>query len=271
MSTSVSSQHCETRQRFPSDAGAPFQCRTVPTTRKAKSGGLALLLLAACTAAVAGETPDSGWPPFLFPRSTFSEDVVVIVERLWLAPTLTRTVRGRPARAPLEMFAALLDSPEVTAAAARFLHLARYEVEPIDVDRYRATDNDGARGTWHVLARSPTRRVVLSRGEHAGSLLGRISGTALTVVEVASIGGGVEPIVTARVHIENPVAAALARLLITVFGRVADRKMIEGVTVTSRVAEWALEQPQEFCDWLAQEPLPPGSRQRLLTVVPECR
>ena len=106
----------------------------------------------------------------------FPEDVAASVEQLWLAPTLTRTVEGDPARVPFELYLVFVDEPAVTAAAARHLGLARYEVEAIDGGWYRATDNDGASGVWRVLAREPTRRVVLSRGEHSGRLLGHIGG-----------------------------------------------------------------------------------------------
>jgi hypothetical protein len=229
-----------------------------------------LLLIAAGAAGVAGETPDRHWPPFLAPPSAFSRDIATTVERLWLAPTLTRTVRGRPARAPFELYSALVDTPEVTAAAARFLGVARYEVEPIEDGWYRATDNNGARGVWRVLVREPTRRVVLSRGEHSGGLLGRIGGSALTVMEFTAGEGAVRPTLTVHVYIENPVAASLARLLLPMFGRLADHKLAEGFAVTARVAEWARERPQEFCAWLSHEPLPPPRRQRLLAVLTEC-
>jgi hypothetical protein len=230
---------------------------------------MAVVLLAMSATVVRGETRGD-WPPFLAPPAAFSADIVRAVERVWVAPTLTRTVRGRSARVPFELYTALMDSPEVTAAAARFLGLARYEVEALDDDWYRATDNDGAQGLYRVLAREPTRRVVLSRGEHAGRLLGRIGGSALTVLDFASVDGVVEPTVTARVRIDNPIAAALARVLITVFGHIADRKLAEGFAVTAGVAEWATAEPFEFCGWLAQESVPPGRREPVVTAVGGC-
>ncbi|MGH7311872.1 MAG: hypothetical protein ACREJV_01775, partial [Candidatus Rokuibacteriota bacterium] len=237
---------------------------------KAKSGSIAFLLLLTCAATARGGTGDDRWPPFLEPASAFPDGVVDIVERLWLAPTLTRTVRGSPARVPFELYLAFVDEPGVTAAAARHLGLARYEVEAIDGDWYRATDNDGARGVWRVLAREPTRRIVLSRGEHAGRLLGRIGGSALTILDLEPGGEGVQPMLTARVHIENRVAAALARVLIGVFGHLADHKLTEGFRVTAGVAAWAAAQPEEFCAWLTREPIPVARRERLLDTVSGC-
>jgi hypothetical protein len=272
MSTSVTRRIAD--QDKGAHGGLPWtahaESRTSLTTHKAKNAGMAVLLLAASAAVVRGETPDDGWPPFLAPRAAFSAAIVAAVERVWMTPTLIRKVHGRTARVPFELYTALMDSPEVTAAAARFHGLARYEVEALDDEWYRATDNDGARGLYRVLAREPTRRVVLSRGEHAGRLLGRIGGSALTVLDFPSVDGVVEPTVTARVRIDNAVAAALARVLIAVFGHIADRKLTEGFAVTARVAEWAVAEPDEFCDWLAQEPLPPGRSERVAAALDGC-
>lgn len=228
------------------------------------------MLLVAWAAPAAADTSAVPWPPFLGPRLAYPPDVVAAVERIWIEPTLTRTVRGRPAHVPFELYNAFVDAPDVTAAAARFRKLARSEVDALDDDWYRATDNDGSHGMYRVIVREPVRRVVLSWGEHSGRILGTISGSALTVLELRPNGNGVEQVLTAHVRIDQPVAAALARLLITVFGRVADRKLAEGFAVTARVAEWAFEQPREFCEWITHEPLPAARRERMLAVVPGC-
>lgn len=238
--------------------------------QKAKNSGLALLLASGLAAPVSGETAEGRWPTFLPPPAAFSGDIVTTVERLWLAPTLVRTVRERPTRAPFDVYVALVDSPEVTAAAARLLGLARWEVEARDDGWYRATDNDGAEGLWRLLTREPTRRVVLSRGEHSGGILGRIGGSALTVLDLEPNAHGVETTLTARVHLDNRLAAALARVLIGVFGRLADRKLAEGLKVTGRVAEWAMEHPADFCAWLTGEPLPPPARERVVAALTDC-
>jgi hypothetical protein len=222
--------------------------------RKAKTGGIAFVVLVACTATARAEAPAEAWPPFLTPASAYSGDVVAAVERLWRAPTLMRTVRVSAAHVPFELYLAFVDAPSVTAAAARHLGLARYEVEALDEDWYLATDNDGARGVWRVLVREQKRRIVLSRGQHSGYLLGRIDGSALTILELESKDESVRSTLTARVHIENGAAAALARALVAVFGHLADRKLTEGFRVTADVAAWANAHPEEFCSWLSQLP-----------------
>jgi hypothetical protein len=158
----------------------------------------------------------------------------------------------------------------VTAAAARFRKLGSYEIQALDDDRYWASDGDGARGIAQVLRREPRRLVLLSRGEHTGPILGTISGSALTILDLEVRGDVVNPRLTAYVYIDNRVAATLAQVLIPTFGFLADRKLGEGLRVTAEVAEWAIDRSGGFCEWLAREPLPPARRDRMLTALPSC-
>jgi hypothetical protein len=246
---------------------ASFQFRT--NGRPAPEKNFSALLLAAVVGAAVTASADS-WPPFLPARATFPPDVASSVERVWGEPTLSRTVRGRPASVPFNIYAAFVDTPDVTAAAARFLKLARYRVRALDADWFEADDSAGARGIYRVLVRTPHRRVMLSWGEHQGRLLGTIGGSALTVIDFRERAGSVDQDLAAYVRIDNVFAAALARLLIPIFGHLADRKLIEGFTVTAAVAEWAVAHPDEFCEWLKREPLPPERRQPLRAVMPAC-
>jgi len=192
------------------------------------------------------------------------------VDRLWIEPTLTRTVNGRPAHVPFDVYIAFLDTPEVTAAAARFRGIGSDEIQALDNDRYWASDGNGARGIAQVLRREPRRLVLLSRGEHTGPILGSIRGSALTILNLETRGDVVNPTLTAYVYIDNRVAAALARTLITSFGFVADRQLGEGLRVTAEVAEWAVDRSGGFCEWLAREPLPSARRARILVALPAC-
>ena len=191
------------------------------------------VLLAAATVLLTLATGASGastrsWPSLLGSREAFPPDVSAAVERVWIEPTLSRTVHGRSARVPFGVYVAFVDTPEVTAAAARFRKLGSYEIQALDDDRYRANDGDGARGLAQVLRREPRRRVILSRGEHTGPILGTISGSALTVLDLEPRGDAVNPRLTTYVYIDGRVAAALARVLIASFGFIADRKLGEG-------------------------------------------
>jgi hypothetical protein len=172
------------------------------------------------------------------------------VERLWTDPTLQRTVDADPADVPLPAYAAFVDAPDVTAAAARHLGVARYTVRVLGDDWYAADDGDGARGVYRVLVRERGRRVILSWGRHTGRFLGTITGSALSVVDLQGLGNRTAERLHARVLIDNGPAAALARALFAVFGFIADRKLTHGFHVTARVATWALDHPREFCAWL---------------------
>lgn len=195
------------------------------------------------------------WPPWVPAADRLSPPVAAAVELLVSAPTFVRTVRGPTARVPPALYLAFVDAPEVTAAVARHLGLARYSVEPMGDGRYEASDGDGAQGTYVVLTREERQRVVLSRGSHESPFLGTITGSALTVLEFRPDPDGVEQSLTAHVRIDNRVAATLARTLLRVFGHLADRKLAEGFTVTARVAEWAVAHPEDFCGLMAQGPV----------------
>jgi len=218
----------------------------------------------------AGGAPPEPWPSLLGPRQAFAPDVTVAVERVWSEPTLRRTLNGRPARVPLDVYMAFVDTPEVTAAAARFRRLANFEIRALDDDHYVASDGDGARGFAQVLRREPRRVVMLSRGEHTGPFLGTISGSALTVLDLEPQPQVVNPKLVAYVYIDSPVAAALARTLVPTFGFLADRKLGEGMRITAEVAEWAIDPSGGFCAWLEREPLPRARRTRILAALPSC-
>ena len=230
------------------------------------AAAIVLLCLAASISGAAG----APWPALLGPREAFSPDVSTAVERVWIEPTLKRTINGPSARVPLDVYEAFVDTPEVTAAAARFRRIWSYEIHAVDDDRYWGDDGDGARFVARVLRREPRRRVILSEGQHVSPFLGTIRGSALTVFDLEPQDGEVNPRLTAYMYIAKGGGATLARLLVPTFGFIADRKLGEGLRVTSMVAEWAVDRSGGFCDWLAHEPIPPVQRDRILAALPTC-
>jgi hypothetical protein len=228
----------------------------------------ALLALASATAW--GDASARGWPSFLPPRDSLSPDLVTAVERTWAHRTLSRTVRGPSARVPFDLYTALLDAPDVTAAAARYRHFSRDEVRLVGHDLYEADDHNGSRGFYLVLTRERDRRVLFSWGENSTRILGTISGDALTVLTLEPGDGRIDQAVTAYVRIDNGFVAALARALLTAFGGMADRKLRQGVVTATRVAEWAASRPEEFCGWLDRSGLPPARRDRVRSLVAGC-
>ena len=158
----------------------------------------------------------------------------------------------------------------MTASAARFRKIYSYEVRVLDDDRYWGDDGDGGRGLAQVLRREPRRRIFLSKGEHTGPVLGTISGSVLTILDLELQDGRVNPPLTAYVSIDNRTAATLARLLVPMLGFIADRKLGEGLRVTSAVTEWAMDRSGGFCNWFAHEKFPQRQRDRILAALPTC-
>lgn len=227
-----------------------------------------LLLTATATTVAAGERP--AWPPFVPSREELPPGVAKKIEKVWGNPTLRRTVHGQPAPVPFEVYALFIDTPDLTAAAARHLDLAKWDVRTVEPDVYEADDHEGAHGAYRVLVHEHHRRVILSWGEHRGSILGTIAGSSLNVIDLQEASDGVEPTLTAYVLIENRAAAILARSLIAVFGWAADDKLMRGFKVTAKVAQWAVGRPGDFCRWLASEPLSPERREQALAAVSTC-
>jgi hypothetical protein len=219
---------------------------------------------------VAGRGTGTDWPPFLGAQEQYPAAVVAAVARLWSDATFHRIVEGEPAEVPLTAYLRFVDAPDLTAAAARRLGLARYEVEPLGHGWYAADDRSGARGLYLVVLRDETRRAVVSWGTHRGLVLGAITGSALTLLEFDARGEQTAQRLHAHVLIDNRAAAGLTRTLLPLFGSVVDRKLTEGFRVTSRVAAWWRERPDEFCDWLPGA-LPPRRLAELLPAFDECR
>jgi hypothetical protein len=233
-----------------------------------RSAVAVILLLALATGA--GGAPVAPWPPALSSRESYPPDVSAAVERVWSDPTLSRTVKGRAARVPLDIYRAFLDAPDVTATAARFKGFAQYDIRALDDSHFMASDGAGARGSAEVLRRQRRRLVMLSRGEHTGPFLGTISGSALTILDLEPQRHGVDPTLVVYVYINNPLAASLARTLVPTLGFIADRKLGEGMRVTAEVAEWAVDPSGGFCEWLARGPLPHARKDRIRAALPSC-
>jgi hypothetical protein len=106
--------------------------------------------------------------------------------------------------------------------------------------------------------------VILSWGEHAGGLLGTVSGSALTELHFAARAGGVEQRLSAYVRIDDEMTARLARLLVPLFGFIADRKLAEGLVLCAQTATWAAAHPEELRAWLEAQPVTRERRDAML-------
>src|SRR5436190_7823211 len=184
----------------------------------------------------AGTAPSRPWPPPLVESTAvLTPEVSAALECVWTTPTLRRRVHAGSARAPLEVYLAFL-----TAAAARFLKLASYDVHVLDDDRYEGDDGEGARGFSQVLRRDRQRRVIFSQGEYTGPIFGTVRGSALMVLDLEPRGDSIEPNLAAYLYVEDHLAAGLTRLFAGTLGFLADRKLTRGLRITAEVAEWAV-------------------------------
>ena len=228
-------------------------------------------MLACVLATPLGARAVETWPPLLPPRQTMPPAVAADIERIWTRPTIKRQIEGERAQAPLDLYVALIDTPEIATALARHLQLARYEVKRLGPERFHVDDGYYAQGEYQVLVRERGRRVMFSRGRHTGRIIGTITGVALTDLQFEAREGHVAQRLTAWVLVENRFLAVVARVLIPLFGQAADRKLQEGFRVTARVAEWAAAHPPEFCEWLDRQPFPADARQTVRAPVRACR
>jgi len=190
------------------------------------------------------------WPPFLRASDEYPPDVAHTIERLWLAPTFTRTVMGDPASVPLALLLKFVDTPDVAAGVARHLGLTTYDVTTLGGDWYEAGDGNRTRGVYHVLMRDGARRVILSWGRHRSPIVGAIGGSALTRLEFADPDGRTAPHLVVNVIVDNAIAAGVTRPIVLLFGWLVDRKLAEAFRTATAAARWAHEQPADFCAWL---------------------
>jgi hypothetical protein len=221
---------------------------------RAVAVALAVLFCATALLALTVTSPSSAprdWPPFLRASDEYPAQIASVVRRLWLEATFTRTVNAEPVPVPLAFYLRFVDAPDVTAAAARHLHLTTYEVKALGGDWYEADDGARTRGVYHVLVREGARRVILSWGTHHGSILGTIGGNALTRLEFADDADRAAQRLVVNAIIDNGLAAGLTRPILLLFGGFVDRKLTEAFRTASAAAAWAHANPDEFCAWLA--------------------
>ncbi len=204
-----------------------------------------MLCLVAWSAAVAS---DARWPPFLPARDAVPD--AAVVERVWTGETFRRVITPPPVAVPLGLYGALIDAPDVVAAAATRLGIATETVAPLPDGSWEIRSTKGSRAVYRVLLRAPDRRVVLSHG-HVIVLGFQVPGAVLGVLDLREQGTGVEQHLTAHARIEHAAWALLARFLLALLPSLADAELARGFRITAAVATWAGTERDAFCAWLA--------------------
>jgi hypothetical protein len=191
--------------------------------------------------------PDTRWPPFLPPRDGVPD--AGLVERVWNGETFRRTLSPPPVAVPLALYAALIDAPDVMAAAARHLGNATETVAPLPDGSWEIVSTKGSRAVYRVLRSAPDRRVVLSHG-HVLVLGFAVPGSVLGVLDLRERGASVEQRLTVHARIDHAAWALLTRFLLALLPSLADAELARGFRITAAVAAWARQDGEAFCAWL---------------------
>lgn len=196
---------------------------------------------------------DSTWPSFAPPRETVAE--AARVERIWTEETFRRTLAPPPVEVPLPLYAALIDAPDVVAAAARRLGIATETVAPLDDGSWEIRSTKGSRAVYRVLVTEPARRVVLSHG-YVKVLGLAIPGSVLGVLELHDRATAVGQRLTVHARVENAAWALVAKFLLALLPSLADAELARGFRITAAVATWARDDRAGFCGWIETSGLP---------------
>jgi hypothetical protein len=245
--------------------------------RRALASMVASIAVLGAVAVLAATSPAGAidFPPFLAPDQ-FAAETRAEIEALWKRRTTTRTTIGRPARVPLELYRLFVDLPNVTTAAAQHLGLTTYRIMPLGPDRFAVEDNEGAKGTYEVVLRRPTQRVLLTRVERTTWVLGHVSAAAvmlLTLSPDTARDGRPQTAqrIDSAVEINHRILAFVVRVLTPAFPRYADRKASEVFNMAVEASAWAYEKPTEFCRWLRDQPGGRELRREFAGTLSPCR
>jgi hypothetical protein len=237
-----------------------------------------LFVAACCWAETSLSAQAAAWPPFLPERvavpasiaASMTDAEALEVEQVWTQRTFERHVRAPRLDLPLPIYVAVIDSPDVLAAAAHHLGLTDESARVAADGSFELSSPGGSRARYKVLLSEPDRRVTLSRGTHA-ALGTHVGATVLGNLKLpASEGGAIEPELDVFVRVENPVLSWLAQALQWVLPSIADQELLRGFRLAQAVATWAFKDPSAFCAWIATQELP-AERRRDVEQVVHCR
>lgn len=154
-----------------------------------------------------------------------------------------------PVEVPLALYAALIDAPDVVAAAARRLAIATETVASLPDGSWDVRSTKGSRAAYRVLLSAPDRRVVLSHG-HVMVLGLAIPGSVLGVLELDDRVTSVGQRLALHARVENAAWALVAKFLLALLPSLADAELARGFRITAAVATWAGGDRTGFCSWL---------------------
>ena len=190
---------------------------------------------------------DSRWPPFLPARDSVPD--AALVEHVWGHETFRRTLSPPPLDVPLVLYAALIDAPDVLAAAAARRGLSTETAARRADGSYEFRSPKGSRAVYRVLVSEPDRRVVLSHG-HLVVVGLKVAGSVLGVLELQDREEGLRQRLTVHARLDNTVWAFLMKFLLALMPALADEQLSRGFRIAGAIATWARHDRDEFCAWL---------------------
>ena len=170
-----------------------------------------------------------------------------------------RTVLGLTFRSHEPVFLYLVDHPDVAAAAARALGVAKYRIEQRPDGTYWGDDARGAKGTVEVVYADPRKRVLHAQGTYDTKWLPTIYGRIVLILEFEHGNGPdgqtrVTNDLTGYLRVDNAFVGTLARLVGPIVGVAVDRKVARTFGVAGKVSERAYDDPAGFLQVLRNAP-----------------
>jgi hypothetical protein len=189
---------------------------------------------------------EANWPPFLPRSGEIRTDEAV--QKFWRRKTFARKLSAVPLNVPMDLYTALIDVPDVVAAAANHLGIAFDTVQVMGDAAYELRSPDGSRASIQVLVRQTGERVTFSQGQlNTGGLV--IRGAVLGVLKLYSEADGIHQDLMAYVLIDSAIVAWLSKAFLPLMSRTVDEELSRGFKITGAVAKWAWQNRDEFCHW----------------------
>jgi len=189
---------------------------------------------------------EAAWPPFL-PHSA-DKRTDDAVEEIWKKRTFERKLSPAPVGVPMDLYVALINAPEVVAAAANHLQMTAATLTIVADRTYEWRSPDGSQAMLRVLLSEPAQQVTLSQGQLAVHGL-TVRGSVLGNLKLSSGEGGVHSELATYVRIDNVILAWLTKALLALMPKTIDAELSKGFEITGAVARWVWQAPEEFCQW----------------------
>ncbi len=170
-----------------------------------------------------------------------------------------RTVRGLNFRSHEPVFLYLVDHPDLAAAAARALGVAKYRIERRSDGTYWGDDARGAKGIIEVVYADSHKRVVHAQGTYDTKWLPTIHARIVLILEFEHRNGAdgqsrVTNDLKGYLRMDNAFLDALARLVGPIVGSTVDRKVARTFAIAGKVSERAYDDPAGFLQALRNAP-----------------